>query len=69
VALGAAILGWVGGEMLLKDGQVQRWLGEDLLGVLHWVVPAVLAVGVVPVGLLIKNRRLARAGAHPVSTA
>jgi YjbE family integral membrane protein len=69
VALGAAILGWVGGEMLLKDGQVQRWLGDGALGVLHWVVPAILAVAVVPAGLLIKSRRLARPGAHPASSA
>jgi YjbE family integral membrane protein len=67
VALGAAILGWVGGEMLLKDRQVHRWLDEGAQGVVRWLLPAALAVGVVLAGRVIRSRRVARAGAHPAS--
>jgi YjbE family integral membrane protein len=59
VTLGAAILGFVGGEMMLKDRAVRGWLGEDLVGYLHWLVPVALAGVVVLVGWVIKGRRAA----------
>jgi predicted tellurium resistance membrane protein TerC len=57
VTLGAAILGYVGGEMMLKDRVVHRWLGEGLVAYLHWLVPVALAGLVVLVGMVIKGRR------------
>ena len=50
VLLGGSVLGWVSGEMILKDGIVRAWLGESVVDTLHWVVPAVLGIGVVVVG-------------------
>src|SRR3990172_5545390 len=46
VSLGAAILGWVGGEMLVKDPIVHGWI-EPWVFALRWLLPAVLAVAVV----------------------
>ena len=61
VTLGAAILGYVGGEMMLKDRAVLRWLGEGLVAYLHWLVPFALAGLVVLLGWVIKGRRAAPA--------
>ena len=47
---GAGILGWVAGEMLLKDDIVRGGLSERGVAALHWVLPAVLGVAVVAVG-------------------
>ena len=49
VLLGGSVLGWVSGEMILKDGIVRAWLGESVVDTFHWVVPAVLGIGVVVV--------------------
>ncbi|MGZ5178991.1 MAG: TerC family protein [Ramlibacter sp.] len=51
ITLGAALLGWVAGEMAISDPALRAWIGE--IGehhVLHWIVPAVGAVLVVVVG-------------------
>jgi YjbE family integral membrane protein len=56
VDLGAAILGWVGGEMLLKDRVVAAWLGEPGR-LFHLAVQAVCAAGVVAVGHWLTRRR------------
>jgi YjbE family integral membrane protein len=50
VDIGAAVLGWVAGEMVIKDELVRSALGETGERVLHWVLPALLALGVVAVG-------------------
>ena len=55
VTLGAALLGWVAGEMLVTDQSIASWV-ETNAHVLHYVVPAVCAVLVVIVG----NRMAAR---------
>jgi YjbE family integral membrane protein len=57
VDLGSAILGWVAGEMLLKDRVVAGWFGESLRATLHWLLPGALALGVVAVGRLVAARR------------
>jgi YjbE family integral membrane protein len=44
VWLGGGILGYVAGEMVLKDQVVHRWLGEEVVGGLHFVLPVLLAV-------------------------
>jgi YjbE family integral membrane protein len=65
VDLGAGILGWVGGEMILGDASVRGWLGGGGGPVLHHLVQGVLAVAVVVTGRLWAARRqgLARARA------
>lgn len=61
VALGSAILGWVAGEMFLKDRIVARWLGTGAGTGIHWILPAALAVGVVAGGRLVVAHRASRA--------
>lgn len=47
--IGGAILGYVAGEMLVRDPAVQRWLGDELTDRLRY--PLAIALGVV-VGVL-----------------
>jgi YjbE family integral membrane protein len=49
VLLGAGLLGYTAGEMVLSDKLVGHFI-ENLAPVLHYVLPIVLAVGVVVVG-------------------
>ena len=51
ITLGAALLGWVAGEMAISDPALRTWIGE--IGehhVLHWIVPAAGAILVVVIG-------------------
>lgn len=66
VDLGAAILGWVGGEMILGDAIVRGWLGGHDGPVLHRAVQGLLAVAVVLGGRLLAARH--RRGATRAST-
>ncbi|MGH7264729.1 MAG: TerC family protein [Candidatus Rokuibacteriota bacterium] len=56
VDLGAGILGWVGGEMILKDRVVAEWLGEHGR-LVHLVVQAACAAGVLALGHWLTRRR------------
>lgn len=67
VDLGAGILGWVAGEMILKDEIIRSWLGERGANILHWILPAALGLGVIAVGRWIASRRAFRAGRETVS--
>ncbi|MBI4207552.1 MAG: TerC family protein [Betaproteobacteria bacterium] len=49
ITLGAAILGWVAGEMAVTDPVIAQWV-DDNAGFLHWIAPAAGAVLVVIVG-------------------
>ena len=49
VWLGGGVLGWVAGEMIVKDKIVHGWI-EPWAGFLHWTVSGVLAVGLALVG-------------------
>lgn len=49
ITLGAAILGWVAGEMAVTDPVITQWVEENAK-YLHWVAPAVGVVFVVVVG-------------------
>jgi len=51
VMLGAAMLGYIGGEMLVGDGSVKPWV-EANLPALHTLVPIACAVIVVVIGKL-----------------
>jgi YjbE family integral membrane protein len=43
VWLGGGILGYVAGEMILKDRLVHGWLGSGLAGMLHYALPLILS--------------------------
>src|SRR5262245_36347841 len=53
---GAALLGWVAGEIMIKDAAVIGWLGEPLVDKLHLWAAAVGAIFVVAVGWWIRHR-------------
>jgi predicted tellurium resistance membrane protein TerC len=44
VWLGGGILGYVAGEMVLKDRLVRLWVGEELMRPLHYLLPTLLGV-------------------------
>ena len=58
--LGAAILGWTGGEMIVTDPWVKPWMATTLGGSARWVrwtFVVVCAVGVVAVGRFLAWRQ------------
>jgi YjbE family integral membrane protein len=65
---GAALLGWVAGEMAISDPAVRDWI-DATVPYLHYVAPALGAVGVVLVGKWLASRARAEAtapaGEHP----
>jgi YjbE family integral membrane protein len=48
--LGGGILGYVAGEMMLKDDWIRGWLGEDVIHGLHHPLPIVLGVALTVLG-------------------
>ena len=61
ITLGAALLGWVAGEMLISDHAVEAWLGGGDHAVLEYAVAAVGAILVVVVGKWMGARQEAAA--------
>ena len=61
ITLGAALLGWVAGEMAITDPVVKDWIDASA-AYLHYVAPALGAAGVVAVGTWLARR----AEAHQV---
>jgi YjbE family integral membrane protein len=57
IDLGAGILGWVGGRMILDDPLVRSWLGGEPSPLLHRGVQAALALGVIAVGRWMSRRK------------
>jgi YjbE family integral membrane protein len=65
VDLGAGILGYVGGEMMLKDEVLLRRIGPEAAHALHWPLPIALGIGVIVLGRVLKSRRTShQAPAH-----
>ncbi len=62
ITLGAALLGWVAGEMAITDPLITQWV-EATAPYLHWVVPAAGVVFVVVLGRALAAQVLARAPA------
>ena len=62
ITIGAALLGWVAGEMAVTDPLITEWV-EANAHYLHWVAPAAGAVFVVALGRLLAAQVLARAPA------
>jgi YjbE family integral membrane protein len=63
---GAALLGWVAGEIVVKDAAVNSYLGEDLVDKLHLWAAAVGAIFVVAVGWLIRRAKHRGPLEHPL---
>ena len=50
IYLGAGILGWTGGSMLIQDGRIGPVIVELLGSTASIIIPAILAVGVCVIG-------------------
>jgi YjbE family integral membrane protein len=59
ITIGAALLGWVAGEMFVTDPLVKAWI-DQAAAMLHWAGPAAGAVLVVMTGTLLARRAMAR---------
>jgi YjbE family integral membrane protein len=55
IMIGAALLGWVAGEMAISDPAVKAWVDANV-AVLHYAAPALGAIGVVVLGKLLARR-------------
>jgi YjbE family integral membrane protein len=55
ITIGAALLGWVAGEMAVTDPLIKEWVDANMHW-LHWVAPALGAVLVVVVGKTLAAR-------------
>lgn len=66
ITLGAALLGWVAGEMAISDPAVKEWVDANM-AFLHWLAPAAGAVGVVLVGKWIASRKEREAAQRSVA--
>lgn len=55
VWLGAGVLGWVAGEMVVKDKSVHGWI-EPWAGILHWTVSGALAAALTALGWWLARR-------------
>ena len=55
VWIGAGVLGWVSGEMVLEDRNVHVWI-ESWTGLLRWTVPAALAAALIALGWWLARR-------------
>ncbi len=65
ITLGAALLGWVAGDMAVTDPVDKPWVDANA-AFLHWGLPLVCAIGVVVVGKWLAARKLAaRNAARP----
>lgn len=62
--IGAGILGWTGGDMIVDDAWIKPWLGPAHAWA-KWVVAALCAVGVVALGKALARRQRAPAAEEP----
>ena len=67
ITLGAALLGWVAGEMAMGDPSIAGWASHQ--HVLHTMVPAIGAVSVVLVGKWLAGRAKPEPAAQPADQA
>jgi YjbE family integral membrane protein len=63
---GAALLGWVAGEIIVKDAAVAAYLGQDFVDKAHLWAAGIGAVFVVGLGWLIRRARHKGALEHPL---
>jgi predicted tellurium resistance membrane protein TerC len=55
ITLGAALLGWVAGEMAITDPAVSGWIDANAR-LLHYVAPGLGAIGVTVLGTWLAGR-------------
>jgi YjbE family integral membrane protein len=67
ITLGAALLGWVAGDMLVTDPVDKPWVDAQA-AFLHWGAPLAGAIGVVVVGKWLARRRYAARAAASAAT-
>ncbi len=65
ITVGAALLGWVAGEMAVTDPWVKDWVNAQA-ATLHWIGPALGALIVVATGKWLALRAQARRQARPL---
>jgi YjbE family integral membrane protein len=63
---GAALLGWVAGEIIVKDAAIENWLGEAFVDRWHLWSAGLGAVFVVAVGWIIRRIQHKRALEQPL---
>jgi YjbE family integral membrane protein len=63
---GAALLGWVAGEIIVKDAAVVSYLGEDLVHKIHLWAATAGAIFVVAVGWIIRRIKHKGPLEHPL---
>jgi predicted tellurium resistance membrane protein TerC len=68
VIVGAAILGWVSGEMIVADKMIGPYI-EHLGKVVHYAIPALLTAAIVVLGVMMEKSRKNHAAAEPQAEA
>ncbi len=63
---GAGLLGWVAGEIIIKDAAVINWIGQAMVDRLHLWAAAAGAAFVIAVGYLIRRAHHKRALEQPL---
>ncbi len=63
---GAGLLGWVAGEIMIKDAAVAAWLGQEVVDRWHLWAAAAGAVFVLALGYAIRRAHHKRALEHPL---
>jgi hypothetical protein len=57
IALGAALIGWMAGEVIVTDPTWNDWVNTSVHW-LHWVGPALSAVAVIVIGMLLAHKHV-----------
>lgn len=69
IYIGAGVLGWTGGEMMIGDIRIEEFLKSVLphhtLSVLEWLVPAILTLFVIAFGYWLNLRQKAKMAEVP----
>jgi YjbE family integral membrane protein len=55
IMIGAALIGWVAGEMIISDPAIKAWIDANMAS-LHTISPIVCAVGVIAIGKALEHR-------------
>ena len=63
---GAALLGWVAGDIMIKDGALLKWFSPAVLETLHYWAAAIGAAFVVGTGYLIRRMQHKEPLDHPL---
>ena len=63
VLIGAGLIGWVAGEMIISDPAIKPWI-EESAPILHWVSPVVFTLVVIGTGKILE-RIAARKASSP----